>query len=188
MNRLIIADDEVIISTQLEEFLKTKGFDIVGIATSGIQAVAMAKELMPDLMLMDIVMPGELDGISAASKINRELKIPVIFLTAYADEEMINRAKHIGPFGYVLKPIQPQQILAAIEIALHKQNMEQKLQEAHDMLEQRVEERTQELRLKSESLEEMNTALKVLLKKRDGAAVHGKAGAHPPGRAAAGVP
>lgn len=167
MNRLIIADDEVIISTQLEEFLVTKGFDIVGIATSGLQAVAMAKELMPDLMLMDIVMPGELDGISAAAKINREFKIPVIFLTAYADEEMIQRAKPIGPFGYVLKPIQEQQILAAIEIALHKKNMEQRLQEAHDLLEQRVEERTQELRLKSESLEEMNTALKVLLKKRE---------------------
>ena len=167
MNRLIIADDEVIISTQLEEFLVAKGFDIVGIATSGLQAVSMAKELMPDLMLMDIVMPGELDGISAAAKINRELKIPVIFLTAYADEEMIQRAKPIGPFGYVLKPIQEQQILAAIEIALHKKNMEQRLQEAHDLLEQRVEERTQELRLKSESLEEMNTALKVLLKKRE---------------------
>lgn len=167
MNRLIIADDEVIISTQLEEFLVTKGFDIVGIATSGAQAVAMAKERMPDLMLMDIVMPGKLDGISAAAKINRELKIPVIFLTAYADEEMIQRAKPIGPFGYVLKPIQEQQILAAIEIALHKKNMEQRLQEAHDLLEQRVEERTLELRLKSESLEEMNTALKVLLKKRE---------------------
>jgi len=167
MNRLIIADDEVIISTQLEEFLVTKGFDIAGIATSGVQAVEMARELKPDLMLMDIVMPGELDGIAAAAKINQELKIPVIFLTAYADEEMIQRAKPIGPFGYVLKPIQEQQILAAIEIALHKKNMERKLQDAHDMLEQRVEERTQELQMKSENLEEMNTALKVLLKKRE---------------------
>jgi len=167
MNRLIIADDEVIISTQLEEFLVTKGFDIAGIATSGVQAVEMARELKPDLMLMDIVMPGELDGIAAAAKINRELKIPVIFLTAYADEEMIQRAKPIGPFGYVLKPIQEQQILAAIEIALHKKNMERKLQDAHDLLEQRVEERTQELQMKSENLEEMNTALKVLLKKRE---------------------
>jgi DNA-binding NarL/FixJ family response regulator len=167
MNRLIIADDEVIISTQLEEFLVTKGFDIAGIATSGVQAVEMAREFKPDLMLMDIVMPGELDGIAAAAKINRELKIPVIFLTAYADEEMIQRAKPIGPFGYVLKPIQEQQILAAIEIALHKKNMERKLQDAHDLLEQRVEERTQELQMKSENLEEMNTALKVLLKKRE---------------------
>ncbi|MBW2614160.1 MAG: response regulator, partial [Deltaproteobacteria bacterium] len=167
MSRLIIADDEVVISTQLEEFLSTKGFEIAGIATSGAEAVEMALELKPDLMLMDIVMPGKLDGISAAAKINRALKIPVIFLTAYADEEMIQRAKPIGPFGYVLKPIQERQILAAIEIALHKKDMERRLQEAHDLLERRVEERTQELRIKSENLEEMNTALKVLLKRRE---------------------
>ncbi len=167
MSRLIIADDEVVISTQLEEFLSTKGFEIAGIATSGAEAVEMALELKPDLMLMDIVMPGKLDGISAAAEINRALKIPVIFLTAYADEEMIQRAKPIGPFGYVLKPIQERQILAAIEIALHKKDMERRLQEAHDLLERRVEERTQELRIKSENLEEMNTALKVLLKRRE---------------------
>jgi DNA-binding NarL/FixJ family response regulator len=167
MNRLIIADDEVIIATQLEEFLSTQGFDIIGIAASGEEAVEMALEMKPDLMLMDIVMPGKLDGIAAAEKINRALQIPVIFLTAYADEEMIQRAKPIGPFGYVLKPIQERQILAAIEIALHKKDMERRLQEAHDLLEQRVEERTRELRLKSENLEDMNTALKVLLKKRE---------------------
>ncbi len=167
MQRIVIADDEIIIATQIEECLRSNGFDVVGIASSGVDAVEMALDLKPDLLLMDIVMPGKLDGISAAAIINDALHLPVIFLTAYADEEMIQRAKPIGPYAYVLKPLQERQLLAAIEIALHKNIMQQKLKESKVELEHRVEERTRQLRTKSENLEEMNTALKVLLQKRE---------------------
>ncbi len=195
MHRLMLVDDEAIIATQLEELLTPLGYEVAGMACSGEEAVGMAKDLKPDLILMDILMPGVLDGIAAAEKIKAQLGIPVIFLTGYADEELINRAKSLEPLGYVLKPFRAEQIKVAIEIALYKKDMEEALHKAHEELERRVEERTtellganerlkweiqdrkqaeqalrereKELEIKTGNLEEANTALKVLIRKRD---------------------
>ena len=132
MYRLMVVDDEVVIATQLEELLSSKGYEVIGIGSSGEEAVKMAKRLRPDLILMDIVMPGELDGIAAARKIKKELNIPIIFITAYGNKELIHKAKYIEPFGYILKPFQEEQITATIDIALYKREMEERLRKSED--------------------------------------------------------
>ena len=195
MHRLLVVDDEVAIAMQLEERLTFMGYKVVGMASSGEEAVSMAKDLRPDLILMDIVMPGKIDGIDAAEIIKEELDIPVIFLTGYTQNQFIERAKITGPFGYIVKPFQEREIKAAIEVALWKKDMEVALRKAHDKLERRVEERTaeiltankelkkeieerkhaeqalkereKELEIKTINLEETNTAMKVLLRRRD---------------------
>jgi PAS domain S-box-containing protein len=129
MPRLLIVDDEAYISTQLEEHLTFMGYTVVGTVSSGQASINMAKSLHPDLVLMDIVMPGKLDGIDAAEIITKKYDIPVIFLTAYADDKFIMRAKKVGPYGYILKPFHENEIKAAIEVALHKRKMEQHLRE-----------------------------------------------------------
>jgi PAS domain S-box-containing protein len=101
---------------------------------------------------MDIVMPGKLDGIAAAQIIKEEQDIPVIFLTAYADNQFIERAKHVEPFGYIVKPFQEGEIKATIEVALYKKEVEKELQRAHDELGRRVEQRTAELKKANEEL------------------------------------
>ena len=130
MFKIIAVDDEAPIIMQLEERLTGMGYDVVGIASSGEEAVTMSKDLRPDLILMDIVMPGELDGIAAADIIKRELDIPVVFLTAYADDEFIKKAKNAGPFGYIVKPFQEGQIRAAIEVGLHSKEAERRLRDS----------------------------------------------------------
>lgn len=120
MARMLVVDDERIVTRDLEEDLTQMGYEVVGVASSGGEAIVKAKSLRPDLVLMDIVMPGALDGIDAATEIIAELSIPVIFLTAYADEEFLNRAKRATAYGYIVKPAQSHQLRAAIEMALHK--------------------------------------------------------------------
>jgi DNA-binding NarL/FixJ family response regulator len=150
------------------------GYEVIDIAHTGEEAVEKARSLQPDLMLLDIMIPEKLDGITVAEIVKAELDIPVIFITAFSEDQIIDRAKQAEPYGYIIKPFQDRELKAAIEVALYKKEMEQRLREAeeqlqkaHDELERRVEERTRELEVQKNSLEEINTAMKVLLKKRE---------------------
>ena len=174
INKIIVVDDEVVIALGLQERLTTMGYEVIDIAHTGEEAVEKARNLRPDLMLLDIMIPGKLDGIQVAETVKSELDIPVIFITAFSEDQIIDRAKQAEPYGYIIKPFQDRELKAAIEVALYKKEMEQRLceaevhlQKAHDELERRVEERTRELEVQKNSLEEINTAMKVLLKKRE---------------------
>ena len=145
MPKIMIVEDDVITVTELIEALRSSGYAIGGTAESGEEAFKMAKKTHPDLVLMDIVMPGKVDGIQAAKKIREELNIPVIFLTGYSEEEYIERAKSARSFGYLLKPFVDAQVTSAIEIALYNFELEKSLAEAHGELEKIVAKRTADL-------------------------------------------
>ncbi|MBW2266752.1 MAG: response regulator [Deltaproteobacteria bacterium] len=146
MHKFLITEDEAVIAIELEKTLVAMGHEVVGTAGSGHKAVEMARRLKPDLILMDIVMPGDVDGIAAAEIIKEEMDISVIFLTAYAGDQLVERAKRVRPLGYIVKPFQEDQVRATIKIAIYNQKIEKALRKAHDELEVRVEERTAELR------------------------------------------
>jgi two-component system cell cycle sensor histidine kinase/response regulator CckA len=118
MARILIADDERLIRLQLEEMLTGLGYAVVGQAESGREAVDMARDLKPDLILMDVAMPGEKNSIEAAQEIKTALDIPIIFTSGYGDPEYIEAAKQVEPFGYVMKPFDEKGIRAFVEIAL----------------------------------------------------------------------
>jgi response regulator NasT len=116
--RVIVAEDESLIRMDIVETLRDQGFDVVGEAGDGNKAVELAFELKPDLMVMDIKMP-DLDGLSAAEKIS-DLKIPVVLLTAFSQQELVTRATEVGAMAFLVKPFSPQDLLPAIEIALSR--------------------------------------------------------------------
>lgn len=132
MKRLMVVDDEAVITMQLEARLQSMKYDVVGTASSAEESVRMARELCPDLILMDIVMKGTLDGIDAAKEINADMDIPIIFLTAYADDKFIKRAMQAEPFGYIVKPFRENEIRANIEIALYRKDLDRKRKQAEE--------------------------------------------------------
>ena len=130
----MLADDDYTMKLLLEEMLTSMGYDVVGQAESGEQAVLMARDLKPDVILMDILMPGHMDGISAAKKIRLELDMAIVFLTGYGDPEYVERARQVEPFGYVMKPFTEEEIRASVEIALYKNETEKKLKDFNQEL------------------------------------------------------
>jgi PAS domain S-box-containing protein len=122
--RLMIVEDEKIVAEDLRDMLEHLGYKVVATATSGEEAIHKAEEARPELILMDIRLNGELDGIQAAEVIWATHEIPVTYLTAYADESTLERAKATMPFGYILKPFEERDLRTTIEIALYKHGME----------------------------------------------------------------
>lgn len=114
--RILVAEDETIIRLDLVELLRRAGMDVVGEAHDGEQAISLARELQPDLAIMDVKMP-KLDGIEAARRIINERPIPIVMLTAYGQEELVARAAEAGVFGYLVKPFRESDLLPAIHTA-----------------------------------------------------------------------
>ena len=155
----MVVEDDAEIVMRLQQRLTEMGYDVVGIAYSGDEAVEKARHVRPDLILMDIMMPGQLDGIAAAKIVKTELNIPVIFLTAFSEDRIIENAKQAEPFGYILKPFQDREIKAAIEVALYRKEMEEKLWKAHNNLDREVKERTSDLHNALKKIERRETEL-----------------------------
>ena len=114
--RILVAEDETIIRLDLRALLEQAGFDVCGEARDGVEAVELARELEPDLAVMDVKMP-RLDGIEAARRILEERPIPIVMVTAYDQDEIVSRAVEAGVFGYLVKPFREQDLLPAIQTA-----------------------------------------------------------------------
>jgi CheY-like chemotaxis protein len=122
--KILIVEDEGIVSLHIKQALEGLGYVVAGIVNSGDDAIIKATEIRPDLVLMDIVLKSAVDGIEAAEKIRAIVNIPVIYLTAHADESTLQRAKVTEPFGYIVKPFKGRDLHIAIEFALYKSKME----------------------------------------------------------------
>ena len=127
---ILIAEDDGIVAMDIKSRLKNLGYSVSAIVSSGKEAVKKVKENHPDLVLMDIMLKDEMDGIKAADKIRTQFRVPVVYLTAYADDKLLERAKLTEPFGYIIKPFEDRELHSVIEIAVYKHKMDSKLRES----------------------------------------------------------
>lgn len=121
---VLIVEDEILVAENIKSILKKNGYDVVSVAVSGEEAMASADRFKPDIVLMDIVLKGDMDGIEAADTIREKNGLPVVFLTAHSDSKSLERAKVTEPFGYITKPFEERQLTITIEMALYKARMD----------------------------------------------------------------
>ena len=151
--RILVAEDESIFALDLKITLEGLGYTVLAIASSGAAAIWTAEETHPDLVLMDIKLDGIMDGVEAAARIRERFDIPVIFLTAFTDDQILERAKQVKPYGYIIKPVkQDREVGIAIEMSLHRRELELELKGYRDHLEELVEKRASELEKANEQL------------------------------------
>lgn len=118
--KILIVEDETVSAMDIEDTLSRNGYDIAGVASNGVDAIRIAKDTYPDLILMDIRIEGSMDGIEVANHINLYYEIPIIFLTAYSDDLTISRAVKAKSFSFLLKPFNERELLSNIEMAINK--------------------------------------------------------------------
>ena len=125
--KILIVEDEAIVALEIQDRLEQLGYRVVGTVARGEEALLRISETHPNLVLMDIQLQGNMDGVETAEQIQEKFDIPVIYLTAYTDEETLNRAKITNPFGYLIKPFGEREIYSTVEMALAKHRMEKRL-------------------------------------------------------------
>ncbi|PTY07357.1 hybrid sensor histidine kinase/response regulator [Opitutaceae bacterium EW11] len=150
--RILIVEDEMLVALDLERRMKKLGYDVCGVFTTGEEAVQETGARSPNVVLMDICLPGEIDGVEAARRIVEYYDVPVIYLSANADDITLKRAKLTQADAYLLKPFRERELQIAIEMALVNHKLRQELRRSHDLLEHRVIERTADLERANEAL------------------------------------
>ncbi|MCP5007150.1 MAG: response regulator [Planctomycetes bacterium] len=133
---ILIVENEIILAKYTQVCLKKLGYTVSGTASSGKEAIQKASETRPNLVLMDIRLDGKMDGIEAARQIKENFSIPVVYLTAHADDATLKRAKITEPYGYILKPFEDRDLHIGIEIALYKHSADKKSRKLSHAIEQ----------------------------------------------------
>jgi len=128
--KILVVEDETIVARDIQQSLTRLGYDVPTTAISGEEAIRKTKEINPDLILMDIMLKGPMDGVETVRQINRQFDVPVIYLTAYADDSTLERVKTTSPAGYMLKPFHPNELRPTIELALHRAQIDRHLKES----------------------------------------------------------